>query len=168
MDARWEWPCEVRMLMQGDFCMVEGTTQQTMWGGHKVKMATWGEIYKVTSHPCEKNFATLHPCKMPKLSHMDARWLWVDVTLAMYKAQMKNNCISFPLYTFAKSPCIHVKQLCHPTHMRWDLQSHLMSTWDNFATLHPHKMPICLAWMQGDFAKVTSWQCPKYKWWIFP
>ena len=99
--ARWEWPCKVTITIQGDFCVVEGTTQHTMWGGCEMRMAMWGEICKVTSCPHE---ITLPFC-------MDARWLWVDVTSAMSKAQMmKKISTNFPLYTFAKSPHVHMRQ----------------------------------------------------------
>ena len=46
------------------------------------------------------------------LSHVDMRLLWVDVTSVMSKVQMMNISINFPLYTFAKSPPIHMRQLC--------------------------------------------------------
>ena len=39
VDMRWEWPHEVRMVTQDDFCMVEGTSY------------TFSP--KVISHPCE-------------------------------------------------------------------------------------------------------------------
>ena len=104
----------------------------------------------------QDNFATSHPHKMTKLSCMDTSWLWVDVTSAMSKVQMMNISINFPLYTFAKSPHVDTRQLCHLAHARWNLQSHLKSMQDNFTTLCPCKMQSCLTWMQGDFCVVKG------------
>ena len=39
---------------------------------------------------------TSHPHKMAKMSHIDARGLWVDVTLAMSKVQMMKISRNFP------------------------------------------------------------------------
>ena len=79
INTRWLW-IDVS-LAKGDFCAVEGTTWHTMWGGHKVRMATWGEIYKVTSCPCETTLPP-HPreVRFTKSPHVDARWMVMQGT----------------------------------------------------------------------------------------
>ena len=171
VDVRWEWPCKVRMVMQGDYYMVEGTTQHTTWGGCKMRMAMWGENghvrwilhgggdnlthnmrwmqdenghtrWDLQSHLASMwdNFATSSPYIMAKLSHVDVRWLWVDVTLATSKVQMMNISINFPLYTFAKSPCIHARQLCHLAHVRWQIYKVTLCPSETTVTSCPCKM----------------------------
>ena len=69
VDARWELPHEVRIVMQGDFCMVEGTTGcEGMWGGCDM-IATWGENGHVRwlLHGGGDNWMWGH-----------VRWMWDD------------------------------------------------------------------------------------------
>ena len=109
VDMRWEWSHEVRMVMQGDFCMVEGTS--------------YTFPPKVISHPCE----------MAKLPQVDTRWLWMRCYLCDGQSANDEDFQKFPLYTFAKSPRMVIPTLRPPhvtiSHFVWAYSSHVHLMW---------------------------------------
>ena len=91
LHARWQLPCEVRMVMQGYFCMVEGTTEHKgMWGGLKLTIAMWGENghMRWLLHGRGDNLKQGHMRWMWG-DNCHARWEWShEVTVAWWKGQL--------------------------------------------------------------------------------
>ena len=98
-------PCEVRMVMWGDFCVVEGTTRHDkgMQGGHKVtckvRMVMWGDFCMVEGATGHKG--TWGGCKMRivmqgEFCAVEGRTQHTLVTLCGCKT------------TQPKAPCMHL------------------------------------------------------------
>ena len=118
---RWEWLHEVRMVMQGDFCMVEGTS--------------YTFPPKVISHPCE----------MAKLPQVDTKWLWMRCYLCDVQSANDEDFQKFPLIYFCKVTSHGYSHLASTLHDHFPpcmgiLTLHKLTLWKiTKVTLHDYK-----------------------------
>ena len=128
-----------------------------MRGGHKVfphvvRMAMWGEICKVTSCPPHV-----------ESPHIHARWMWGDFSHAYWKWPCE--------VRFAKSPHVHMRQLCHLAPMQGKIYK--VTSCGHESTLpkvtsHPSHVEsphIHVRWLLWN--EMLLQQCPNLKWWRF-